>query len=106
MKMPVFSVKDNLIGFGTPFTAINDAVACRGFTNSIYRSLEGGFDDTSTPEDLALYRIGDFDTELGVLSPCEPHPLVYGHVLVTEYRVNSCNCSNCIGGEIDGSKEV
>lgn len=60
MKYPLFSIKDDLIGFGTPFAADNDAVASRFFNqaisqpNSIYQLNKSQFN---------LYYVGIFDSE-------------------------------------------
>lgn len=59
MKYPLFSIKDDLIGFGTPFAADNDAVASRFFNqainqpNSIYQLNKSQFN---------LYYVGTFDS--------------------------------------------
>lgn len=99
MKVPVLSVYDNLIGYGTTFTAQNESVAVRGFTNSIISNLEGGNIVDVSPVDLSLYLVGYFDTLTGDLSPCEPSALVRGTAIVAEYHNNRCSCASDSGGD-------
>lgn len=106
MKVPVLSIRDSLVGFGSPFTAVNEDVAIRGFANSIRRCLESDVDDPVSPEDLSLYRIGEFDTVDGVISSCEPYAIARGHSIVTEYHARSCNCVDCSGGDSVDVKEA
>ena len=87
MKMPVLSVKDCLIGFGSLFTSVNKDVAIRGFNNSIIQSLKDGDSNyTSNPEDLSLYLVGEFDCDTGDISPIEPCVLIRGSAIVLQYR--------------------
>lgn len=64
MKTSLYSIKDDLVGFGVPFACDNDAVAMRYFhqamvqPNSIYSLNKSQFN---------LYRVGTFDTESGSL---------------------------------------
>ena len=87
MKMPVLSVKDCLVGFGSPFTSVNKDVAIRGFNNSIIQSLKDGDSNyPCNPEDLSLYLVGEFDCDTGDISPIEPCVLVRGSAIVLQYR--------------------
>lgn len=69
MLYPIYSIKDDLIGYGVPFSADNDAVAMRFFhqaivqPNSIYGLNKSQFN---------LYKLGDFDTSSGEVVPCSP----------------------------------
>lgn len=62
MKFPLYSIKDDLIGYGVPFAADNDAVAMRYFKQacsapeSIYAQNKSQFN---------LYAIGLFNNESG-----------------------------------------
>lgn len=62
MKINVYCLKDDYLGFQTPFCSMNDAAACRDFENLICKP------DTvySMHKDLFnLYKIGIFDSESG-----------------------------------------
>lgn len=69
MLTSMYSIKDDLIGYGVPFATDNDAVAMRYFNqaviqpNSIYSLNKSQFN---------LYRIGTFDTESGRFEPSDP----------------------------------
>ena len=102
MKMPICSVRDKLIGFGSPFTSVNESVAIRGFANSI---LGGDYPDSVNPEDLSLYVCGEFDSENGVISVCEPHAIAYGHAIITESFKHHVCCDCSSGGDIDGMQD-
>ena len=69
MKNPIFSVKDNLIGFNAPFIRQNERVALREF-RTLIESLDDKADHTAF--DLGLYCIGTFDLETGVIEPHDP----------------------------------
>ena len=59
MKNPIFSVKDNLIGFNAPFIRQNERVALREF-RTLIESLDDKADHTA------------FDLETGVIEPHDP----------------------------------
>lgn len=62
MIMKLYSVRDRLTGFGPLFSADNNDVAIRVFVMSFKNQ------QLSVPlEDLDLYLIGTYDTELGTL---------------------------------------
>ena len=69
MKNPIFSVKDNLIGFNAPFIRQNERVAIREF-----RTLIDNLDEKADQSvfDLGLYCIGTFDLETGVIESHDP----------------------------------
>lgn len=98
MKMPVLSVRDALIGFGSPFTSVNKDVAIRGFTNSIIRAWSDE-NDPVNPEDLSLFMVGEFDTDSGDISSCEPCVLARGTAIISQYRNNIVNNFDISGGD-------
>lgn len=98
MNMPVLSVRDSLVGFGSPFTSVNKDVAIRGFTNSIIRAWSDENDPVS-PEDLSLFMVGEFDTDSGTISGCEPCVLARGTAILTQYRNNLGSDFNFSGGD-------
>lgn len=69
MKNPIFTVKDNLIGFNAPYIRQNERVAIREF-----RTLVEGLDKQADNSvfDLGLYHVGMFDLETGVIESCDP----------------------------------
>lgn len=66
MKFNVYAMRDLKSGFLTPTVDQNDAMAARNFASSIQRSEGVLFTHKS---DFQLYRIGEFDTDLGVINP-------------------------------------
>lgn len=62
MKKLVFSVKDNKVGFGEPFTAPSEGLAIRSFGE---QASNTDTPLTKYPEDFELYKIGEIDTETG-----------------------------------------
>ena len=75
MMRPVFSVRDQMVGFNDPFIAVNQQVAERDFTN-VVNNPNGRI--YLNPNHYDLYRIGDFDTEKGILIPSEPELILTG----------------------------
>lgn len=75
MKYPVYSYRDNKVGFGSPVIDQNDNCAIRGFSYAI-NNHDGLM--AFSPADFDLYKIGDFDTHSGMLIPCTPVLIVSG----------------------------
>lgn len=69
MKYPVFAIRDFKVGFMSPICEANESVAVRNFKIACARSDSSYF---SCPEDFALYHIGFYDAEVGVLEPVVP----------------------------------
>lgn len=57
MIYPVYSYKDELIGFGMPEVNINDNVAIRDFREKMKKNTHAG--------DYSIFRIGSYDTDTG-----------------------------------------
>ena len=76
MTLEVFSVYDRVAkNFLDPFFAPNAAFAMRTFSNCCKdKSHPFG----KNPEDFALFKIGEFGQENGVVSPCEPDRIFTG----------------------------
>lgn len=72
MIYPVFAICDAKTGFMPPTVDYNDASAVRNFEHAVKApdSLMG-----SHPSDYSLRRIGQYDTETGVLTP-ESAPVI------------------------------
>lgn len=75
MKYPVFSYRDNKVGFGMPVIDQNEAAAIRGFSYAV-NGRDGimGF----SPADFDLYKIGVFDSEKGTIEGFVPELVVSG----------------------------
>lgn len=63
--LKLYAVRDAQLGFGTVFTAANDAVAIRNFASAV--NTEGSILHDA-PEDFALCRLGEFNEVDGVIS--------------------------------------
>ncbi|UPW41636.1 nonstructural protein [Peromfec virus RodF8_33] len=73
MIYPLYSVQDAATGFLTPTMDSNDASALRNFRHAMIASRDVMH---THPSDFALYRIGSFDTESGILTPLTPPALI------------------------------
>lgn len=63
MKIPIYSLKDVKVGFGSLFSFVNDDVAKNGVVNSFLSSTSNPIQQT--PQDYELHRIGTFDDSTG-----------------------------------------
>lgn len=69
MKHPVYAVRDVKGTFWTPQVDQNDAAAIRNFAMMVNNpSGVVGF----APSDFELYKVAEFDSEVGTLTPIEP----------------------------------
>lgn len=75
MKLNIYVIKDKRSCFMTPTFDYNDAAAVRNFEHAC-RNVDSLFN--SHPADFSMYRIGEYDTESGVITPCEPFFIVDG----------------------------
>ena len=73
MMLNVYSIRDVRSGFLTPTVDQNDYIAARNFANAIMESKGVLFTHAS---DFQLFRIGEFDSDKGVLIPAQLHELV------------------------------
>ncbi|MCI9476500.1 MAG: hypothetical protein HFE71_08535 [Emergencia sp.] len=71
MILLMYAMRDVKAGFLTPQVESSDEIAIRNFQMAFKSarpdSLLFGF-----PEDYSLYRIGDYDTDSGAVTPCVP----------------------------------
>lgn len=74
MKCFIYSIRDVYTGFLNPTFEVSDAVARRNFEHAVAAAPESLF--TSHPDDYSLYRIGEFDTDTGLLYPLSVPELV------------------------------
>ncbi len=70
MKFYVYSIRDVRTGFLSPSIEVSDQVAKRNFEHAVSHSGSSLF--MSHPEDYSLWCIGAFDSDTGVLEPCNP----------------------------------
>lgn len=75
MKYPMYCYRDQKVGFMPPQADQNDNTAIRGFAYAI-NSRDGLMN--FSPKDYDLYKVGEFDTETGQLTPCTPALVVSG----------------------------
>lgn len=75
MICPVYSIKDELVGFGSPIVEQNEATALRNFTYAMNRpdSLAN-----ENKKDYTLYKIAEYDTEKGCIKAVGPEFIVNG----------------------------
>ena len=65
MKYPIYSIRDVKVGFGAPSIDINDQSRIRGFAYSVNQEGIMNF----KPKDYDLYKVGEFDTDKGIIIP-------------------------------------
>lgn len=66
MIYPVYSMRDKHTGFSVPTFDVNDQSAIRNFSNALVNA--GGI-LSFAPADFDLYRLGEFDSDTGRLTP-------------------------------------
>lgn len=65
----IYSIRDVRTGFMTPTMDANDASAARNFHHSVLHSTGILL---SYAQDFSLYRLADFDSDSGVITPLTP----------------------------------
>lgn len=73
MKIGIYCIKDNVAGFLQPTFDLSEPAALRNFSYAVSQPSQMNF----KPEDFSLWSLGDFDTETGVISPCDPRLIVH-----------------------------
>lgn len=63
MKIPLYSLKDSKVGFGSLFPMANDEVAKSSVVNSFLSSQSNPIQQT--PQDFELHKVGEFDDSTG-----------------------------------------
>lgn len=67
MIYPMHAIKDTKTGFLQPTCDINQETAVRNFAQAVNRKdTIMGF----SPSDFELYKVGEYDTESGIITPC------------------------------------
>lgn len=75
MKYPVYAIRDVHTGFMPPTVDRNDNSAMRNFVHAA-RNPESLFN--SHPQDYALFKIGEYETDTGEIVPCLPVEICSG----------------------------
>lgn len=71
----VYAIQDACVGFLTPSFDFNDGSAKRNFAHAM-RNSQSLFN--SHPQDFSLYRIGAYDSDVGVIDGCTPEKICDG----------------------------
>lgn len=80
MKLSVYAIRDNKVGFMQPFVDSNDASAMRGFGFAV----NGQGVMSYSPADYDLFRVGSFDTDTGKLEEELPVNICSGISVIGE----------------------
>lgn len=70
MIYPVYAIRDFKTSFMSPTCDVNDESAIRNFEHTVLNAQDSLY--FSHPEDYALYRIGQYDADKGLLIPESP----------------------------------
>lgn len=94
MKVPFYSIRDKLAGFGYPTVDLNDATAKRNFAVAV--NNPGVNSMSFAPGDYDLYKVGFFDTENGSILPTDtglPEFIVSGSSVfnIDDNKIRSIN---------------
>ena len=69
MKFGVYSIRDVRQGFLSPTVEMSDTVAVRNFSHAV---MKGDSLLQSFSSEYDLYKIGEFDTDSGLVTPVTP----------------------------------
>lgn len=75
MKYPVYSIRDEKVGFGQPQLQVNEPAMIRQFA---YQINEPNSILEFSPKDYSLYEIGEFDTDAGTFTSVLPRFIIAG----------------------------
>lgn len=84
MKMQMYAVHDMKAEmYMRPFCADSLAIAVRSFENEV---KEPGAPLNKNPEDYNLFKVGEYDSETGVITPCvTPQHVISAMSVYTKY---------------------
>lgn len=85
MKQPIYAVRDRHVGFMRPTIDINDQTATRNFK---YAVNNPGSDVGFNPQDYSLYRIGEYESDTGMITPLDVPQLVCEAVSLLEVKTD------------------
>lgn len=71
MILGIYSIRDSLSGFMTPVVEQNDAIALRNFAMACqqYPGSSGASLMRWKPDDFSFFKLGEFDTDSGIITP-------------------------------------
>lgn len=69
MKVRLYSIRDKKSGFLPPTSDVNDETATRNF-HFACQTRDKMF--MAYPDDYDLFYVGEYDTESGIINPCNP----------------------------------
>lgn len=75
MILKVYAIRDEKTGFLTPTVDQNDAAAMRNFAHACMNNQSLFFTHAA---DYSLMKIGEYDTDTGLISASAPQPLISG----------------------------
>lgn len=79
MKMNIYAIRDVHTGFMSPAIDQNDACSVRNFRHACQQHNSLMYSHTM---DYDLYCIGEFESDTGVIIPCQPRIVVSGASLM------------------------
>lgn len=83
MKYVVVAIRDEMTGFFSPQCEVNESTAARNFEHAVVSHPDSLF--FTHPADYGLYRIGEFDSDTGVMEPCLPEPIISAAQIMTRH---------------------
>lgn len=85
MKYLIVSLRDAKTGFGIPQTEVNEQTALRNFEYAFNKKGTLVYEHAA---DYSLYKVGEYDTETGVLSGCTVPELIVDALSVQNKEEN------------------
>lgn len=70
MKLHLYAIRDSKTGYFAPSAEVNDFVAVRNFEHAVTNGDSLLF---SHSDDFDLFKIGEYDSDSGIVAPCVPH---------------------------------
>lgn len=80
MKKMLFAIKDNKVGFLAPMVDDNENTAIRNFKYAVSNNDILNF----APSDFDLFRIGEFDTDSGIITALSSPDFICNGINVKE----------------------
>lgn len=75
MIYKMYAVKDTKIGYQSPFLQVSEAVAKRSFKEAVNDTRS---EMNRHPEDIELWKVGDYDDQTGKITGQEPKYIIGG----------------------------
>lgn len=67
MKLGLYSIRDELVGYGKPFALPSDEVAIREFRNQVNSETPNLLNTNKS--DMVLFKLGSYDDQSGEVFP-------------------------------------